>query len=86
MAWDVTPNGVALNTFGLTNQHRVEGVGLLTHGLVWPCGAIWTDIAGTTTTSWAACSGVTATSWSAIPGTTQTTWTEYRPTGVEDCE
>jgi hypothetical protein len=66
---------MALNTKGLTNKDAINGFGLLTFGLVWGCGDIWTRTCLDPSTSWSATSGATV-----------TTWTEVIENGVEDCE
>jgi hypothetical protein len=87
--FDVSVNGVGLNTFGLTDKYTIDPWALLTFGLIWQCGNHWGPApwSNVTLTTWSAYSnfGVT-TSWTDYGafGVT-TTWTDYTPEGVEDC-
>ena len=35
--------GTALESFGLTGNNTIDGVGLNTFGFLWSCSGIWTD-------------------------------------------
>lgn len=52
---DVTIKGQALNSFGLTANDTIAGLGLNTFGFLWPCDAIWTDCEAAITTTWENC-------------------------------
>jgi Flp pilus assembly pilin Flp len=88
--FDVTVRGVALENFGLTETETVEGLGLLTQGLIWPCAAIWygpimSTGATTISTTWSALGATITTSWTNISPTLTTTWVDYSTNGIEDC-
>jgi hypothetical protein len=51
--------GQALNSFGLTNDDSVSGVGLNTFGFLWASEDIWTPTVGTITTTWVRCDNCT---------------------------
>ncbi len=53
---DVTIKGMALNSFGLTANSTIAGVGLNTFGFLWPCDAIWYPADENVTTTWVECS------------------------------
>jgi len=73
--------GEPLLTFGLSNHGAVNGLGLVSNGLLWQLFDLWCDVHyySTITTSWSAASGatVTSTTWAAASGATvtSTTWT-----------
>lgn len=67
------PEGVALNTFGLTNSYQIDGVGLLLFGLAFPRDAIWFGCPVIDDTSWNLCQTYGAT-WT-MGSTVTTTWT-----------
>ncbi len=61
-----TVYGEAVITSGLTVQHGVDGVGLVTRGFVWTGYAIWLDIqaaAPAIVTSWTDSNSVITTTW-----------------------
>lgn len=88
--FDVTVKGVALSTVGLTEWNSIDGLGLVTKGLIWGCQNIWygpwtstgaTQIA----TSWSLMASP-VTNWTLAPGcSVSTTWTPYSTYNVEDC-
>lgn len=49
---DVTIQGQALNSFGLTAHNTISGVGLNTFGFLWPCSDIWSTSEAAITTTW----------------------------------
>lgn len=49
---DVTVQGQALEDFGLEALNTIDGIGLLTMGLLWSCDAIWAPLAQPITTTW----------------------------------
>ena len=53
---DVTIQGMALNSFGLTANNTIAGLGLNTFGFLWPCDGIWGPGDDPLTTTWANCS------------------------------
>jgi hypothetical protein len=87
--FDVSVNGVGLNTYGLTDSQSIDGAALLTFGLIWTCGNHWGPApwSNVTLTSWLTYSNFTvSTSWSDYGSFGVTTiWTDYTPEGVEDC-
>lgn len=72
---DWRPNGVALNTFGLTNSETIDEVSIVMFGLIFPGAAIWNYCETITDTVWAACSGATTT-WTDCATITNTSWTD----------
>ena len=92
LPWDVTINGVALSTYGLTSWDTYDGVGLVTDGLLWSCPNIWWgpwNSPGTTSISstWTLAAGNTiATTWTLAAGNTiSTTWVDFSTYNIEDC-
>lgn len=83
---EYAPLGEPLLTSGLErNGDVIDGMGLLTYGLLWPCSGIWIDVYGdpfnpngfgySLTTSWV---GVSGFPWndSGSGASLSTTWTE----------
>lgn len=54
----VVIRGMALNSFGLTADDSISGVGLNTFGFLWDSSSIWTDVLTGATTAWVACANV----------------------------
>jgi hypothetical protein len=52
---DVVIKGQALNSFGLTANDTISGVGLNTFGFLWPCADIWYPADENVTTTWSEC-------------------------------
>lgn len=52
--FDVSVQGAALGTEGLTQWNTYDPLGLATFGLIWSCGNIWgpTEFTGVTITTW----------------------------------
>ncbi len=87
--FDVTIRGVALLNYGLTEWQTVEGVGLLTNGLIWPCASIWygpitSNGATVVMTTWSLLAAVT-TGWTLCGPTITTTWTDSSTNNIEEC-
>lgn len=59
---DVVIVGTALNDLGFQAYNTVEGLGLNTFGLLWPCSGIWDTAESSVSTT-----------WSAVPGSSSTT-------------
>ncbi len=55
---DVVILGQALESFGLTANKTVEGLGIITAGFLWPCNGIWSPSDDSITTAWVSCSEV----------------------------
>lgn len=53
---DVTIQGQALNSMGLTANNTIAGLGLNTFGFLWPCDGIWQPSDASITTAWVSCS------------------------------
>lgn len=90
--FDVTVKGVALSTVGLTEGNTIDGLGLVTNGLIWDCQNIWygpyTSLGATLiTTNWTLCAGTTVTTnWTlSVGATVSTTWTPFSTYNIEDC-
>lgn len=49
---DVVILGMALNSFGLTANNTIDGVGLNTFGFLWSCDGIWGPASPPVTTAW----------------------------------
>ena len=62
MAFNVTVRGSALETEGFTANNTIDGLGLMTFGLIWSCNALWSPQYDNVTTTWANCTetGVTS--------------------------
>lgn len=56
---DVKIVGNALNSFGLTGEDTISGVGLNTFGFLWPKADIWTTCEDVITTTWTECTNCT---------------------------
>jgi len=87
--FDVTVRGSALLDYGLTEWQAVEGLGLLTKGLIWPCTSIWygplmSTGATAVTTSWSLMASV-STSWTEVGASITTTWTASNTNNIEEC-
>lgn len=52
---DVTIQGMALDTFGLTANQTIAGLGLNTFGFLWPCDGIWQPSDSPIMTTWVSC-------------------------------
>lgn len=94
--FDVTVKGVALETKGLTEWDTIDGLGLLTYGLIWGCQNIWypgckpCEYATLTTWTLSVYAGATTVIWTEVNsggGVTisPTTWVPYSTEGVEEC-
>jgi len=92
--FDVTVKGVALETKGLTEWDAIDGVGLLTYGLVWGCASIWYEgclyCEYSTLTTWtlSVYSGQTTTTWTGVTmgvPSVPTVWVSSSFEGVEEC-
>lgn len=87
--FDVTVRGSALLDNGLTEWQTVEGLGLLTNGLIWPCSSIWygplmSTGATMVSTSWSLMAQ-TSTSWSDVGAGVSTAWTPSNTNNIEEC-
>jgi hypothetical protein len=75
----IFPYGEPLVTFGFENRGVVNGLGLVSRGLLWQIHDFWfdSDYYSNLSTSWAAASGSSvSTTWSAASGASvATTWT-----------
>ena len=49
---DATIQGQALESHGLVALRTVEGLGLVTNGLLWPCAGIWEPTEDPLVTTW----------------------------------
>lgn len=59
---DVTFNGSAQATVGLTDGNRIEAIGLLSFGFLWQ-DTIWDFCDTTPVTGWTTCGAIAATGW-----------------------
>lgn len=73
---DVTVFGEALETFGFEAYGAIDGFGLMSFGMLWQCGDIWTASDSTLTTSWSASETVITTIWSNTDASITTIWSE----------
>jgi len=53
--WDVTVNGNALNSNGLTGNNTISAIGTLTYGFLWGCADIWNTDDYPVVTVWGEC-------------------------------
>ncbi len=88
--FDVTVRGVALLDYGLTETQTVEGVGLLTNGLIWPCASIWygpimSTGATAVMSTWSLTTGDVLTNWVFIGPSVATGWTAQSTNKIEEC-
>jgi hypothetical protein len=78
---DVGVQGQALESRGLEvfgvvgNLFNVDGIGLVSRGLLWPKGAIWGACDAGVSTAWTACGSAIATTWTNSGSAISTTWT-----------
>ena len=49
---DATVRGMALETFGLTSDNTISGLGLVTFGFLWGCPDIWGPADDPVSTTW----------------------------------
>lgn len=54
-AVDAKIEGQALNSFGLTADNTISGLGLNTFGFLWGCQEIWSPADEPTSTTWTDC-------------------------------
>lgn len=88
--FDVTVKGFALETKGFTEGNQIDGLGLLTYGLIWGCDNIWTQYVSSNTliaTSWTLAYGYSiSTTWTLCAGASiVTSWSLYTTQGIENC-
>lgn len=86
--FDVTVKGAALETKGFTEGNQIDGLGLMTFGLIWGCDNIWTQYSTSMIVNgWSLYVGFTvATSWTMCAGVSITTsWSLYTSQGIENC-
>lgn len=88
--FDVTVKGMALEDKGLTDGNTVDGLGLVTYGLIWGCDNIWYTYYSSNTlasNTWTLYLGLTvATTWSLCAGASVVTnWSLYTTQGIENC-
>ena len=83
--FDLDPNryttyGEAIETNGLEVRHGINGVGLLTRGLVWQLFDVYllTESVDGITTSWSDSEGSITTTWSDSESAITTTWTDVQ--------
>jgi|SRR6478736_2744628 len=95
--FDVTVKGMALETKGLTEWDAIDGLGLLTYGLIWGCQNIWyegcqcSEYATLTTWTLSTYPGATTTIWALVDSgggsvtVSPTVWIPYSTEGIEEC-
>ena len=77
---DYAVYGEALLSFGFEVRDAIDGMGIVTRGLIWHCPQIWIDqqnVAGIVST-WTNASSASSTAWTQASGagsSTTTTWT-----------
>jgi hypothetical protein len=85
VAIDVVIEGDALNTRGFQNLGALSGIGLLTFGFLWECGAIWGPGPNVTwfpgqpdaiTTNWADTESAISTTWADCDTPITTNWAD----------
>jgi hypothetical protein len=81
---DETVYGEAVLSFGLQVRGAIDGIGLLTRGLVWHCPQLWTDttILSGIATGWTGSATASSTSWTDASGASITTWTQVPHSGI----
>lgn len=71
---DVVIKGMALNSFGLTAENTIAGLGLNTFGNLWPCDGIWAPACPNVSTAWVGVTAAFAATWVSADPSITTTW------------
>lgn len=83
---DAVIKGTALETFGLTAENTIAGLGLNTFGFLWPCDGIWGPAFDGVSTPWAAVYAGVTTTWTASYAGVTTIWAAaFGASTVEQC-
>jgi hypothetical protein len=63
---EITVYGMALEDHGLAVANAIDGLGLLTFGLLWTCGNIWALNSTPSSTTWSDCGSTSSTTWTEV--------------------